>query len=251
MTDPVRRFRGKRPDELRDPDLNPYLKIHQDYGPPVITAELAPGFKGRWAEAFDGRLAPLHVEVGAGNGFFLSGFAGRHPEYNLLGIEIRYKRVIQCARKIQAAGVSNARIIRYDAWSLDDLFLPASLDGIYVHHPDPWPKEKQVKHRLMSLPFAQWAARALKPGSALRLKTDALHNVEGLLAAIEGLPFEVLGRSDFIARDGAPWGEDDVRTNYQSKFDKRGEPVLALWLGRREEPARIDAIDGEEGHGGR
>lgn len=226
-------FRELADEELRNPDLNPYIRLHREVGLPVITAEQAPALRGRWGEHF-GREAPLHVEIGSGNGFFLSGMAARHPEQDWVGVEIRYKRVVLCARKIQGAGVGNARIVRYDAWSLDDLFEPGTLAGLYVNHPDPWPKERQAEKRLLGPHFVSWAARALRPGASLRLKTDYPGNVELLRCSIEGQPFEILGQTDDIRRDGPPWGEDDVVTNYQRKFYQRGLPVLALWVRRRE-----------------
>ncbi|NOY24796.1 MAG: hypothetical protein GXP62_02895, partial [Oligoflexia bacterium] len=68
-------------DDYPDPDLNPYLKLHRSFGPEALPADAGPPFLGRWAAAF-GRDAPLHVEIGPGNGFFLAGMAGMHPEAN-------------------------------------------------------------------------------------------------------------------------------------------------------------------------
>lgn len=227
-------FKDRQDEGSAHPDLNPYIRLHRELGPVVVTAEAAPGWRGRWAELY-GREAPLHVEIGSGNGFFLSGMAALHPEQDWLGVELRYKRVVLCARKIQQAGIPNARITRYDAWSLDDLFLPASVAGLYVNHPDPWPKESQATKRLLGPDFVGWAARALAPGAHLRLKTDYAPNVELLRSSIEGQPFEVLGFTDDIRRDGPPWGEDDVVTNYQRKFYQRGLPVLGFWVRRRQD----------------
>ena len=118
------RFVDTRPDDLPRPDLNPYLRLHREWGPPVLTASDAAANRGRWDAAFEAP-GPLHVEVGPGNGFHLAGMAARHPDVNWLGLEIRYKRVVLCAKKIESAGVArNARIARYDAWWLDDVFAP-------------------------------------------------------------------------------------------------------------------------------
>ena len=240
-----RRFADRALDEYPLPDLNPYLKLHLEYGPPVLTAEQAGTFEGRWSDAFPSDQ-PLHLEIGSGNGFFLAGMAARHPDRNWLGIEIRFKRVILCARKIQAAGVSNARIARYDAWWMDDLFGPGSVSVLYVNHPDPWEKARHEKNRLMGTYFAGFAARALKVGAEFRLKTDHLVNVDGLERAVEGLPLEVVARVEDFGANGTPWeAEDDIRTNYQSKFEKRDEPVHALLLRRvpGEAPPRPPQVD--------
>jgi len=225
------RFRDKRPEEYKRPNLNPYLKLHREMGPPIITAEDAPGFRGRWADAF-GRDAPLHLEIGPGNGFYLSGMAARHPDCNWLGIEIRFKRVVLCARKILAAEVDgHARIARYDAWQLEDLFAPGDLSGLHINFPDPWKKDRHEKHRLLGPELAAWAAGALRPGSDIRVKSDHRPNLERMATACARHPFSEIGWSEDVDRDGAPW-PDDLTTNYQSKFDAREEPTYALLLRR-------------------
>jgi tRNA (guanine-N7-)-methyltransferase len=229
----LRPFTDRAPEDYPMPDLNPYLRLHREAGPPVITAEQATGFRGRWADAF-GADRPLHVEIGSGNGFFLAGMAARHPEQSWLGIEIRFKRVMLCATKIKRTGCENARITRYDAWWLDDLFLPGDLQGLYVNHPDPWAeKARHDKNRLMGPVFAAWASRALAVGARLRLKSDHLVNLDSLEAGIAGLPLRLLARVEDLGANGTPWpADDDVITNYQRKFIQRGEPVHAMWLER-------------------
>jgi len=230
--DPVWRFRQRDPAEYRDAGLNPYLRLHLAFGPPVLTAAEAAGGRGRWPEVF-GRDAPLHVEVGSGNGFFLAGMASLRPEWNWLGLEIRFKRVVLTARKILRAGAPHARIARYDAFWMDDLFADGEVSGLYVNHPDPWPKPRETRNRLLARPFAETVARVLAPGACLRVKTDSADYVDGILAALLGLPFEVISRRDDIAAEGPPWPvQDDVVTSYQRKFLERGTPVRAAWIRR-------------------
>ena len=223
-------------------DANPFVISHREYGPPLLTATDAQGFRGRWDECF-GRPGELHLEIGCGNGFFLAEIARRNPDWNVLGIEIRYKRTVLCAKKIDNAGVKNARIARYHAAFLDDLFGPGELSGIYVNHPDPWPKERHEKNRLISRWFLEDVVTLLRPGGWFRLKSDFEDNigrVPSLLTADgEGnpkprLPLEISGRSDDIITGPAPW-PDDIETNYQSKFRKRGLPVYAIELLRTED----------------
>jgi tRNA (guanine-N7-)-methyltransferase len=224
-----RAFRDRPADEHSQPDLNPYVRLHREYQE-IVPGDQAPSYRGRWSEVF-GREAPLHLEIGTGNGSFLAAMAERHRDCSFLGVEIRFKRVVQGAKRILAADLSNARMVRYDAFFLADLFEPASLAAIYLNHPDPWPKGKHEKNRLISKSFLSWAADALVPGAALRLKTDAPHNIERLEESIVGLPFRVLGKSVDIRRDGAPW-PDDIVTGYQAMFDRVGTPVLAMWIER-------------------
>ena len=225
------RFRGKTPDEYPLPDLNPHMRLHYELVPPVVVAEEAPLFRGRWREAFPNPELPIHLEIGPGNGFYLSGMAARHPSLNWLGVEIRFKRVVLVAKKILGAGVSNARIARYDAWQLDDLFEPGELGGLHINFPDPWKREVNAKHRLICPELVAWSARALRPGSEVRLKSDHRPNLERFVDAAKGHPFELTDFRDDVAAVGAPWA-DDLVTNYQSKFIERGEPVYAAMLRR-------------------
>lgn len=226
-----RRFRDRAPEDYHHPDLNPFLKEHFRYGRPVLPADDAGDQRGGWHLEFS-RDAPLHVEIGTGNGFFLSGMAARHPEYNWLGVEIRYKRVILTARKLRAAQAEqHARVCRYDANHLGELFCPGEIAALYINHPDPWPKDRQARNRLLGPAFVDLLTELLAPGAELRLKTDHLINVRGLLGAIEGRPFELLGRSDDVENQGTPW-ESDVVTNYQRKFYEKGLPVYAVRIRR-------------------
>jgi len=226
------RFRDRDPAEYTDPDANPYLKLHRAFGPPVVTAAEADATGGDWGGVF-GRAAPLHVEIGSGNGDFLAGMAALHPGWNWLGMEIRFKRVVLTARKVRAAALTNARIARYDAFFIEHVLRAGSVAGLYVNHPDPWPRDRHAKHRLLARPFGELACRLLQPGAPLRIKTDSGAYVEEFLAAVEGLPLALLGRSADLARLGPPWpAADDCVTNYQRKFDERGVAVHALWLQR-------------------
>lgn len=233
------RFRDHGMDDFGLPDLNPHARAHMEYGKPVLTATQAAEYYGRWDDAF-GRSAPMVLEVGCGNGFFLDGLAGLRPDYNLIGIEIRYKRVMLTGKKLRLSGREHALVARYDGWFLDDLFQDGDLHGIHVNHPDPWPKGKHEKNRLLSRPFLEDAARMLKPGGFLRVKSDFKHNIERTETFIDQtmfgeplkpLPFKVVGREDDVNANGAPWA-DDIQTNYQLKFLKKGLPVYALDLER-------------------
>ncbi|HJN78303.1 MAG TPA: hypothetical protein QGF58_30600 [Myxococcota bacterium] len=227
-----RLFVDKPPDEYPKPDVNPYLKQHFSYGRPVLTADQAAACRGAWSDEF-GREAPLHVEIGPGNGFFFSGMASRFPERNWLGVEIRFKRVMLTAKKLRTAGAEEfARVCRYDASAISDLFVPGEIAALYINHPDPWPKDRQAKNRLLGPRFLEVCASVLEAGAEIRLKTDHVVNVEALSSAVSTHPqFELVGTCDDVSGLGAPWGED-LRTNYQRKFDEKGEPVLAVWVRR-------------------
>lgn len=231
------RFKDRAPEDYANAEANPFVVSHRTFGPPLLPASEAWPWRGRWAERF-GREAPLWLEIGCGNGFFLRDVAVAHPDINLVGIEIRYKRTVLCAKKLVGAGVGNAVICRYHAGYLDDLFEPGSLARIFVNHPDPWPKERHEKNRLISRWFLEDVTRLLAPGGVFQLKSDFPPNVERVEALLTSdgednpaprLPLTITGMSQDIARDGAPW-PDDVLTNYQKKMGLRGKRVLGIEL---------------------
>ena len=231
---PRYRFRDRNPDDYPQPDLNPFMRLHRTFGPPALPAFQAQEASGDWNAIF-GRSAPLHVEIGSGNGFWITHMAALHPEWNMLGVEIRFKRVVMVARKLRAAGVTTARILRYDAFVVEEILPAAGVAGLYVNHPDPWPKDRHAKNRLLARPFGELVTRLLVPGGRLRIKTDGGAYIDEFSEAIQGLPLRILGESRDIARDGTPWPEADDRvTNYQRKFYEKGLPVYALWV---EKPA--------------
>jgi tRNA (guanine-N7-)-methyltransferase len=231
------RFHETLPENFLRSDINPYLVSHREFGPPLYPASVAQTMRDGWDEAF-GRSAPLFAEIGSGNGFFLSGYAKARPEINLVGVEIRYKRTVLCARKIEKERVNNAAIVRYDAWFLDDLFHRGQLDGLFVLHPDPWPKTKTRKNRLISRWFLELAEALLKPGGTLRIKSDFAPNVSRVYELMTHsddrtpaprLGFDITGHSDDIVANGPIW-DLDIETNYQAKYRRKSLPVSAIEL---------------------
>ena len=122
-------------------ELNPYVREYFGQGFPVVQAEMPSSIKVVGVTVLNVRLhCVLKLEVATVS--FWRGWLV-FPEKNWLGIEIRYKRVIMVAKKLEIAEVHNARILRYDNWCLDDLFEKGVLEAVYCNHPDPWSKKRQ------------------------------------------------------------------------------------------------------------
>lgn len=211
-------------------EVNPHREGHRQFGSELVPADEAEALAGDWARSF-GREAPLHVELGTGHGSWLAAAAAAHPERDWLGVEIRYKRCVQTATRLRGVGATNGRVVRYSWFALDRLLRPASVAAFYIHHPDPWPAEREKKHRLIEPGFVGRVAEWLEPGGELRLKTDFPPHATALLAAVRALPFSLLGHTTDLAATGAPW-PDDVVTGYQARFHAQGVPIHAVWLRR-------------------
>jgi tRNA (guanine-N7-)-methyltransferase len=116
---------------------------------------------------------PLEVELGSGDGSFLAHWARQHPERNFLGVERLLGRLRKLDRKGRRAALRNLRLLRIEAgYCVEYLLPPGSVSALHIYFPDPWPKRKQQKHRLVNARLAAAAARALAPGGSVFLRTD-------------------------------------------------------------------------------
>lgn len=136
-----------------------------------------------------GLAVPLRlvVDVGFGRGEFLMGLAEKQPETAFLGIEYSYKRVLKMARRLARRELRNVRLIEAPAEQLVQQRLPdASVHAFWINFPDPWPKKRHHRRRLIQPPFVQAVARCLAPGGLLHVATDHAEYAEwidGVLGA--------------------------------------------------------------------
>jgi len=116
---------------------------------------------------------PLEVELGSGDGSFLVNYARAHPEHNFLGVERLLGRLRKLDRKGLRAGLTNLRGVRIEsAYFLEYLLPPRSASALHVYFPDPWPKRKHRKHRLINARFTELARQSLAPDGVVYLRTD-------------------------------------------------------------------------------
>ena len=124
------------------------------------------------AEMF-ARPQPLEVELGSGDGLFLTQWAQAHPDRNFLGVERLLGRLRKLDRKGQRLGLTNLRLTRIEAGYFLGFLLPAqSVQALHLYFPDPWPKRKHRKNRLVQESFTKAAARVLAAGGFIYLRTD-------------------------------------------------------------------------------
>ncbi len=119
------------------------------------------------------RPQPLEVELGSGDGSFLVNYAKLHPERNFLGVERLLGRLRKLDRKGLRAGLPNLRGLRIESSYLLEYLLPrGSVAALHIYFPDPWPKRKHRKNRLVNARFTEVAHHALAPGGLVYLRTD-------------------------------------------------------------------------------
>ena len=173
------------------------------------------------AELF-GRNAPLHVDLGCGDGSFLCEMARRFPKKNFLGIEWLTKRVEKVRGK--AEKIENVRVLRADTLFAMRYLLPeSSVQTFYLLFPDPWPKRRHQFRRIFTRDFLDAIAAVLEKHGVLRIATDQadyFHQIERLSRA--HLKFQVVPQSpdDFVL----------PVTKFEKKFCEQGAPIYRLAL---------------------
>src|SRR5882672_6891700 len=129
------------------------------------------------------RAQPVEVELGSGDGSFLAEYAARHPEHNFIGVERLLGRIRKMDRKGLRSGLRNLLGIRIESsYFLEYLLPPNSATALHIYFPDPWPKRKHRRHRLINERFPALARQALAPGGKVYLRTDDQDYFEQMVA---------------------------------------------------------------------
>jgi tRNA (guanine-N7-)-methyltransferase len=162
---------------------------------------------------------PLELELGTGDGSFLLQWAGRHPERNFLGVERLLGRLRKVDRKGRRAGLVNLRLIRLEAaYFLEYLMPKASVQALHLYFPDPWPKRKHWRHRLVQAPFAEVVAQALAPGGVIYLRTDSAEYFAQMQS--------VFGANVQFRPMETPAELTEILTDFERDFLARGLPTF-------------------------
>ncbi len=178
-----------------------------------------------WKAVF-GNTNPLNLEVGFGVGNFLIEMAIREPDENFIGIDFYHKGIRKVITRIGRYQVPNIRIVYGDAKEkLPILFNEAELSRVYINFPDPWPKKKHHKRRLIKPAFIKNLAAKLKPGGEIHIATDYEPYAIEILEFFEAEPLltNKSGYRTFLAqKEGTP------QTKYEKKFINSGEKIFYL-----------------------
>jgi tRNA (guanine-N7-)-methyltransferase len=174
-----------------------------------------------------GRNAPLHVDLGCGDGSFLCVLAQRMPEKNFLGIERLLGRVRAAAHK--AARIGNVRLLRMEiSYAVRYLLPPASAETFYLLFPDPWPKRRHWQRRIVNESFLRAIDQALVSGGTLYIATDRVDYFEKIKKIARANP-------DFATVDFADI--DLPHTKFERKFRMQDATIYRLEL-RKVSPVR-------------
>lgn len=161
-----------------------------------------------------GRKAPLIIEIGSGIGEATAVLAAARPDHDVLALEVWMPGVAHTLGLLAEVGAENVRMLGVDAiWSLENLVAPKSLSELWTFFPDPWPKKKHHKRRLVTPEFARLVVSRLEPGASWRLATDWAEYAEQMIAVLDAEPGLTGGRVE-------RWADRPV-----TKFERKGVAV--------------------------
>ena len=171
---------------------------------------------------------PLVVEIGFGNGEALAWMAANEPARNFVGVEVHEPGVGRLLRALQALGLDNVRVAVRDAVEvLQHQAQTASLEEVRIYFPDPWPKKRHHKRRIVQGTFLELLADRLRPGGRLHLATDWQPYAESMLEQLAARPeFENLG-DPFVERP--PWRP---QTHFEQRGANKGHAIFDLLFRR-------------------
>ncbi len=166
-----------------------------------------------WPAVF-GRVAPVILEIGSGMGETTAAIAAANPQHNYLALEVHGPGVGALLNRVDAAGLTNVRVVQHDAVDVVAQMIPSdSLSGVHVYFPDPWPKKRHHKRRLLQAGFVHALSQRLVAGGYLHAATDWDDYAQEILATFAREPLLANTAPAFAPRPA--WRP-------QTKFETRG-----------------------------
>lgn len=215
------------------PKPNAYaLALDNEYRDYAFNEERAPLNKGKWrSEVFKtSEDKAMDVEIGTGKGMHFAHHAAKFPERYLVGLEIKYKPLIQSIRRAQVGGARNTAICRYHAFDLDLLFGENEINNMYIHCPDPWVTPRKPKNRVVCLKMLDVIYDMQRPGSFIEFKTDSREYFLWSLDEIKQSKYKIEFQTLNLYKDGGKYFENNFQTTFEKIFVKQGIEINYIKL---------------------
>jgi tRNA (guanine-N7-)-methyltransferase len=162
---------------------------------------------------------PLEIELGCGDASFLVEYARRYPQQNYIGVERLLGRIQKLDRKGRRAGLTNLRGVRIESsYFLQYLLPPHAASALHIYFPDPWPKKKHHRLRLINESFPALARAALAPGGVVYLRTDHTEYFQQMQ--------DVFGAAKEFKSVETPSSLAKIVTDFEREFNAQGIPTL-------------------------
>jgi len=199
---------------------NPYHDRLAAFAHFVMRDEESEANAGKWNAHVFKREGVLNVEIGTGYGHFMMEYCEDRAEENFVGLDFRFKRSYNLARKLDRHPHKNFRYLRARGERVHFIFGESEVDRLFYFFPDPWPKKRHWKKRLFQMPFLESCAKALKPGGELFIKTDHEGYADWMEEVIEEQAKKNLFSVELATRDMRGEYPEHLLSKYTTKFEK-------------------------------
>ena len=169
----------------------------------------------------------ISLDIGCGNGEFIAELALMHPTKHFIGLEIKYGRIIKCLKKAEINKLDNVKFILCDASLLiKEIIPPRSLNKVFINNPDPWPKDRHEKNRLIDSTFLANVHKAMKRKGLLYIKTDDTIYMKTIRRELSKTKF-------VINKKKSPFDKELPSTKFQELFLSRKKKIYSLKLEKK------------------
>jgi len=186
--------------------------------------------RGNWNENHFGNNHPIVLELGCGKGEYTVGLAGRSPDKNFIGVDLKGNRLWVGAKSSLDSGMKNVAFLRTRVDFIDHCFSPDEVSEIWITFPDPQLQKTRERKRLTGMRFLDRYRKFLKPGGIIHLKTDSKPFYEYTLQVIAESGFKLLDSTDDLYADPAsrPSELTDIKTYYEGLFAAKGFSICYI-----------------------
>ena len=234
-----------RPKNLRDenPEVlnqlakyNPYIARVYDYPELLLPHPTTENFqelcakknKDKLGDVFPGKV---HVEIGCGSSRYLIKWALENSQDFFIGLELRYKRLVLAAKKIQKQNIQNILLLRERGEFLDEYLTHKSIGCLHINFPDPWSKKAKRKHRILSTEFLTKMHPYFCSGGELRFKTDHLEYFKTVTETLEQLEFYEIDQHTEDLHQSS-YDKENILTEFELLFKSKGNPPIGYLRAR-------------------
>lgn len=209
------------------------LALDGEFRDYAFNEERAPKNKGVWRSQVlkVAESSAMDLEIGTGNGVHFRTRCKAEPARFLVGLELKFKPLIQTIRGMLREKSTNGRVCRLHAFNIDTVFAAGELNHIFMHFPDPWTTPRKPKNRMVNDRMVKLYFEMQRPGSEFELKTDSEEYFRWAVTHFEESPYELLQYSEDWHKD--PGSAGKVRTQFENIFARQG---LSIYYARWKRP---------------
>jgi tRNA (guanine-N7-)-methyltransferase len=208
--------------------INPYMARIYDYPELLIPHPTPENFQQLWdSKKKDNPDASgkVHLEIGCGSGLYLIGWALANPQDFFIGFELRYKRLVLAAKKMEQEDTHNILLMRERGEFLREYMPKNSMDCMHINFPDPWSKKSRRKNRILSAEFLSVMLPLFRSKGELLFKTDHLEYFETVTEILQQLKtYKIVAHTSDL--HSSEYNENNILTEFEMLFKSKGNPPI-------------------------